>query len=238
MPWATISPARDITAGEIAAALGSWRGTLSEGAINRRLGCLQRIWRRAQEQGRALHDVPWRRLRLHEPEQGDQSIPPIERAAFLAALPLRTRRLFLFGLLTGLRRGGMLAIDAAQVDRKAGVIHTRSKGRAGGKLTPVPITPRLEALLDEMGVPEVGRLFALTPGMIRRDVAKARAATGLHHVQIRRTRHSFAQDLEDAGFGDAISDALHHSDPRLRRRYSRARIERLADVLRKVQGED
>jgi integrase len=44
-------------------------------------------------------------------------------------------------------------------------------------------------------------------------------------------RHSFAQALENAGAGDMITDALHHSDPRLRRRYAKAKIDRMRERL-------
>jgi integrase len=151
-------------------------------------------------------------------------------------LPYRTATLFRFGFLTGLRRSGMLRIEAKDIDRAAGVIHTWSKGRAGGRYTPVVITAGVAKLLDEIGVPDVGRLFAITPMQIRRDVVKARAATGLADITLRRTRHSFAQDLEDAGEGDSITAALHHSDPKLRRRYSKVRMEKLRGALERAQS--
>lgn len=224
-----------ITVNDITAALASWRGHVSDSTINRRLSFLQRVWLRAEDLWKMkLPHVPWRRLKLAEPDFGDQSIRREHREAFIAALPRRTALLFRFGLATGLRRGGMLRIEAQHIDRENGIIHTWSKGRAGGKHTPIIITDAVALLLDEIGVPDVGRLFAVTQQQVRLDIEKAQRATGLD-VTLRRTRHSFAQDLEDAGEGDAITAALHHSDPKLRRRYSKVRMAKLKEALERAQ---
>jgi integrase len=54
---------------------------------------------------------------------------------------------------------------------------------------------------------------------------------GRPDLLLKDLRHTFAQSLEDAGAGDMITDALHHSDPRLRRRYAKAKIERMRERL-------
>lgn len=219
----------------IAAAAAGWRGQVGDSTINRRLSCLQRIFRRAEDLwGLAVPRVPWRRLRLPEPDHGDRSIRPEHRQAFAAALPERTARLFRLMLLTGLRRGAALRLTAEDVDREARVIRTWSKGKAGGRFTPVPVTPAVAELLAAL--PQQGRLFpGLTNTMIRRDVDKARAATGLAGMVLGRARHSFAQDLEDAGLGDVITAALHHSDPRLRRRYAQVRLDQVRAAVETAQ---
>lgn len=233
------TPLADVTASDVTAAAAAWRKQVSDSTVNRRLGCLRRIWRRAEElwgyQG--LARIPWSRLRLFEPDHGDQSIRHADRATFMAALPERSRRVFALAFLTGLRRRGILRIEAKDIDRASGLIHTWSKGRAGGKHTPVPLTTAIEALLATMGpLPEVGRLFPVSERQLRTDIERARAATGLVHIQLRRTRHSFAQDVEDAGYGDIIQALLHHSDPRVRERYRKVREAKKRDVLEIVQG--
>ena len=70
--------------------------------------------------------------------------------------------------------------------------------------------------------------------MIRKDVERATAATG-YKVTLHQGRHSFAQDLEDAGKGDLITHALHHSDPKLRLRYSHARTDRVRAGIERMQ---
>ena len=77
----------------------------------------------------------------------------------------------------------------------------------------------------------IGRLFPITKQLLRQDWEAARAAIGRPDLRLHDLRHTFAQRLEDAGAGDMISDALHHSDPKLRRRYSHVRLERLRERL-------
>ena len=65
----------------------------------------------------------------------------------------------------------------------------------------------------------------------RNDWEDARAKIGAPHIRLHDLRHTFAQRLEDAGAGDLITDLLHHTDPRLRRRYAEARMDRLRQTL-------
>jgi len=108
------------------------------------------------------------------------------------------------------------------------VIRTVGKGRAGGKENVVPITEEAASILAELTMPDVGRLFPLTRFQVTKDRLRAREAAGVKGFRFHDLRHSFAQDLEDAGLGHFVTDALHHSSPTLRRRYAHAR----QDVLR------
>lgn len=211
---------------------------LAESSINRRIGALQRAWRRAEDLwGWQLPRVAWGRLKGTEPEPRDRSVPRDLRAAFIEALPERTRYLFLLAFHTGLRRGALLYLTAEKYNWAEGIIHTYSKGKGPqGKYTPIPITDAVCAVMQAYGrMPESGPLFPVTLTMIRKDVERATKATG-YKVTLHQGRHSFAQDLEDAGHGEAITGALHHSDPKLKLRYSRQRIDRLREVLEQVQG--
>lgn len=211
------------------------RRYVTDSAINHRLLCLQRLWNRAEDLwGWRLARVPWRRLKLAEPtELPDRSIPrPVIRQVLRNINP-RSRPIVMAARISGLRRGALLRLEVRDVDWNEGIIRAISKGRAGGKLTPVPITRAWRWVLRRNGPVEVGRLFGVSKQLLRQDWEEARAAIGRPHVLFKDLRHSFAQALEDAGAGDIITDALHHSDPRLRRRYSKVRIER---VRQKLEG--
>ena len=234
-------PLATIGSDAIAAIVAGWRTEVSQrkhrpvrpATINRRIGCLQRVWRRAADLWKwRLDSVPWGRLKLDEPEPEDRALTRAEAFVFQAALPPRSRHAFAFALATGLRRGPILRLTMAQFDWPAGVIDTKSKGRAGGKRTTVPITAGVLEVLCAIGcLPRVGRLFPLAADTLRRDLDRARSLTGLRHVRFHDTRHTFAQRLDDAGLGDVITDALHHADPRLRRRYSTAKIDRVRAAI-------
>lgn len=219
---------------QIADAIARWRkpGRLSSATINRYVGFLRRVWGRAPlYHSMKVQPIAWKLLRLDEPEPPDRSVSSAELASYLKALPTRSHRITLWGLFTGLRLGALLKLRREDFDFEAGIIHAVSKGRAGGKPTPIPMTQPVLALLTLGPLPEVGRIFAVTRQMVRKDRETARTEAGLPDFRFHDLRHTFAQTLEDAGLGDAITAALHHSDPRLRNRYSRARIRRTATAV-------
>lgn len=234
----------DVTQDRIATIVAGWRQPvavrgrsrpqlLSPSAINHRLRCLQRVLARAGEVwGYRVHPIAWRRLRLPEAPPRDRSLSIEQRVAYLEALPPRSRPLHLMAFATGLRRGALLKLTRADLDWQRGVIHAVSKGRAGGRPTPFPMTQQVLACFQLMGrLPEVGCIFKVTIGELRKDRERARKAIGLPALRFHDTRHSFAQDLEDSGAGDLITDALHHSTPTLRRRYAQARVDRMRTAL-------
>lgn len=227
-------PAKDITSDRLAEVIGRWRTEVGPATINRRVAVLRRIWNIARDiWGAPVRPIPWRLLTQREPEPRDRSLTLAERRRFFEALPPRTRWPMMLIAATGLRRSAVLRLTRADIDWHRGVIRAVSKGE---RQTIVPLTEAVLAVLQAVGrLPDCGRLFAVRPHEWRRDVAAARANTGLATAGAHPLRHSFAQDLEDAGYGDMITDALHHSTPNLRRRYAKARVERMATVLDKVQ---
>ena len=226
-----------LTSDDIAAVVGRWRGTASPATINRRIAVLRGMWREAVDVWRVpLHPVPWRKLAQVEPEAPDRSLPPDVRQAYLDALPERSRWPSLMALHTGLRKTAVLTLERRHLDFARGVIHARTKGRAGGKDVTVPMTEAVLGLLMAIGrLPEVGRIFPVHDRVLRADRERARQAIGRPDLRTHDLRHSFAQDLEDAGLGDFITDALHHSTPALRRRYAKARTNKLREAIERSQ---
>lgn len=237
------TPAAAVTADRIASVMARWRSEtvhrragvspLSPGAMNRRLSVLQRLWRRAEDLwGAELARIPWGRLKQFEGEPEDRSLTAEERARLIEHWPAGSRHAVLFAMVTGLRRGAVLRLTGRDLDWTSGVIHAVSKGRGKGKPTPIEMTEPVLAVLQSMGrLPEVGRLFPISTRQLRRHLEKAREAARLPTFRFHDTRHSLAQDLEDAGLGDVIPDALHHSSPALRRRYAKARLQRVSAAV-------
>ena len=243
------TPLSAVSAEAIARAIAAWRlppgqrldrdrpprdrRYVTDSTINHRLRCLQRFWARAEDLwGWRLARVAWRRLRLAEPtELPERSIPrPVLRQLLLAIRP-RSRPVVMMARVTGLRRGALLRLQTTDIDWDGSVVRAVSKGRAGGKLTPVPITRAVAWTLRRNGKRGIGQLFGVSKQLLRQDWEEARSAIGRPALLLKDLRHTFAQALEDGGAGDLITDALHHSDPRLRRRYSKARIDRLRQTL-------
>lgn len=248
------TPMTAVTAESIASVIAGWRsspGTLldrhrqpkdrqrvKDSTINHRLLCLQRVWGRAEDLwGWRLARVPWRRLKLPEQsELPDRSIPRPVLRQLLRAINPRSRPIVMAARISGLRRGALLRLEVQDVDWHAEIVRAVSKGRAGGKLTPVPLTRAWRWVLRRNGPRDVGKMFAVSKQLLRQDWQEARAAIGRPDLLFKDLRHSFAQALEDADAGDMITDALHHSDPRLRRRYAKAKIDRMRERLDRISA--
>lgn len=231
------TPLGSVGSDQISAAVAHWRSVpevpkgrkveilVRASTINHRLSCLQRVWNRAADVWNwTMPPVKWKRLRLHEPARAPRANDYELLLAYFEALPPRSRWPSLMAFHTGLRRGGVLRITRADLDYENLVIHTISKGRAGGKPTPVPMTQGVLAVLMAMGrLPEVGQIFTVTIHELRKDRQRTRkrAEVGLTRLRFHDHRHDFAQGLADRGLAGAIPDALHHSDPRVSRIYGK-----------------
>ena len=231
------TPIARVQADHIAAILARWRNDVSDSTVNRRMGTLRAAWRWAADVwGVPLASIPWRRMRLVEPEPSDRSIGASARDMLLAEWPHRSVAVARLALATGLRLSAILRLERKDIDLDRGLIRTIGKGHAGGKENIVPITAAVAEILAGMTLPDVGLLFPLTRHQVTEDRQLARAAAGLPGFRFHDFRHCLAQDLEDAGLGDVITAALHHSSPALRGRYAHARIDKVRQAIEKAQG--
>ncbi len=227
----TDTPIARVQSDHISTILARWRKDVSDTTVNRRMAAIRACWRWATDVwGVPLAPIPWRRMRLAEPEPIDRSIGTDARRRLIEAWPDRSKAVAELSLATGLRLSAVLRIEQRDIDRERGLIRSVTKGRAGGKEVAVPITDEVARILAGLTLPDVGRLFPLSKFQVTRDRVDAREAAGLASFRFHDWRHSFAQDLEDAGLGHFITDALHHSSPTLRKRYAHAR----QDVIREA----
>lgn len=225
------TPIARVQSDHISAILARWRNDVGDTTVNRRMAALRACWRWASDVwGVPLASVPWRTMRLAEPEPNDRSIAVGDRERLIAAWPARSRDVARLAFATGLRLSAVLGLRAQDIDQGRNLIRAVGKGRAGGKENLVPITVEVRTILDGLTVPDVGRLFTMSRFDVARDRLAARKEAGLPNFRLHDARHSFAQDLEDAGLGHFITDALHHSSSTLRRRYAHAR----QDVIREA----
>lgn len=226
------APAESITGDRIAAAVGRWRLERSRGGapkdptINRRMATLRAMTGRAADVwGWQLPRIPWRRLWLAEPEPAGKGVSEHDRERYLAAVAHPAARLALtMEAVSGARIGTVLAMRRADMDWHKGVVRAVTKGRAGGKAVEIPMTEAVLAVIQALGpLPAEGPIFPVRYKTLWTEARLALARIGMEGVQPSHVfRHSFAQDLEDAGEGHHITAALHHSTPALRRRYARS----------------
>ena len=153
----------EITPDLIAGIFGRWRGKVSESTLNRRLAVLRGAWNRAAKVWDwPLRTIAWEVLMFDEPETIERNLTAEEVARLIEAAPQHLAYAIEMAILTGLRRGAILGLtwDDIHDDRKE--IITKSKGRAGGKVVVVPITPAVDQLLDRIGRQDVRGLSSPT----------------------------------------------------------------------------
>jgi integrase len=146
-------------------------------------------------------------------------------------------------LLTGARRGEVLAAEWNQFDLETG---TWSKPGATTKQKTdhiIPLSAPARQLLADLHKARAGYLFPGRLGEHRRDIKNAWAAicksAGIKGLRVHDLRHSFASSLAGAGYGLHIIGALlGHTQPSTTHRYShltddplRAATERAGAIL-------
>jgi integrase len=137
-------------------------------------------------------------------------------------------------VLAGLRRGEVVQLRSADVNRIARTIRIeRGKGRDGGKTRVAYMPPQLVMMLAAYDAErEAGGFAAATPyfltvrgtaiadGAIRRLFARMRAKTGIH-VSPHMLRHTYVTLLRQAGVADRLTmDLAGHSSLAMTQRYS------------------
>jgi len=243
------TPATQVQPSHVAAIVARWRGSVSPatkrplapGTINGRIDALRVAWGYASDVlGVPLARIPWRALRLAEPEPPDRSIGPAAVARLLAAWPERTRPLAELLFATGMRFGAAYRLERRDIDLERAILHSRTKGRGGGKPIVVPLTTRAVAVLERLlcSHPEcsrVGRIWSFSFHQFRWDRERARDAAGLPRWRAHDARHEVGQQLENAGLGQHVADALGHTSQSYRRRYAKARPDVTREALERAQ---
>lgn len=226
----------------VAEVISLWRSTgkVSDSTINRRMAVMSGAWNRATDLwGWNLPRIPWKRLKLVEPDAEDRSLTEAEQARLLSECPDHVRHAALLSLLTGLRLAPILQMSWEDVDFDRGVISAKSKGRGGGKFTPVGITPELQSLLEEIGPRDIGPIITYDGRRLRsikRAWRNARKRAGLDHVRFHDLRHTFAQELmDDSGNLSLVTDALHHTNSKTTKRYAHRRLQQVTTALTAMQ---
>jgi len=186
--------------------------------------------------------MPWRRLRLQEPDREPPYVPPLVRDAIMDhALP-HVRLAMQIALATGWRRASVLRLRWEHVDWHRGIVHGRGKGPAGGKALVHPLTGELEAILMQAGpCPTTGPVVQWhgKPVLdIKRGFAAARTAAGYPDVLFRNLRHSVAQEILAAtGSLDLAGAVLAHSQPSVtRKHYARVQVDAIRAALQARHG--
>lgn len=197
--------------GEVAAAIkaAGMKDGLKPATINRRLAILRRVARLAfRVWGWLDQDVSGRVTLLPGEEQRHVYLKPLEARRLLAAARGKVRDAIRWALLTGLRRGELLAVTPESFQDGALVINVTKSGRP--RIVPLP------GELDAKRFPH-----GLTKDELRNGFEAARKKAGLAHVRFHDLRHTYASWLIQGGaMPTAVRDLLGHSSLAVTSRYS------------------
>jgi integrase/recombinase XerD len=184
-----------------------------------------------------VQNIPWPRVAQKLPAVIDRD----HVQALLAKIePLEYRMVVMTAYGTGLRISEILALEARDIDGKAGLIHVRHGKGDRPRLVPLP-RRLLAALRDYWRVERPrGRLLfpgqrpdkRLCPDTVRRAVHCAAAELGIHRrVTMHAFRHSFATHLLESGEDlRTIQVLLGHRSIRNTTRYLQVSARHLASV--------
>jgi integrase len=221
---------------------------------------------RMQENGRISSD-PLAGVKRGNAAKGKKTrarraLLPEEAQVLLAAAPVGRRRIYLFAMLSGLRRGELKDLRWGDLRLTAPIpfIQLREEQTKNEKADALPLHHALIRILDEMGAGDENVLvFGVMPDMksLARDLLNAGVATlcddptkGIKigkgkYVNIadsrgRRTdfhafRHTFKTWVDRTGCTEATSDALtRHGDKTVGDGYRHAELADMAEALASV----
>jgi len=221
-PWVDgkrASEARQVAA----AAVKGLRAHYAAATINRSLSALQKGLHLAWESGITPEDYSQHVKRLPENNQRDVHLT-VEQVNSLAEHASESVRAAIWiALLTGCRRGEILAIKAEDIGADAITI------RAGNTKTlrtrMVPIIPALRPWLDSLPL-------ALNFEGLKTGFRRAREAAGMPEVHFHDLRHSCATILLASGADlYTVAKVLGHSTIKMTERYAHHQIGAQRDAL-------
>lgn len=199
------------------------RGHYAAATINRSLGCLKRALRVAWERGQCAEDWSGHVKRLPEHNARDVYLTVEQVGVIAAHASEATRAAIWIALLTGCRRGEVLAIT--QADIGADSITIRAGNTKTLRTRTVPIIPALRPWLAHVPL-------ALNFEGLKSGFRRAREAAGMTHVHYHDLRHSCATILLSLDTPlDVVRDILGHTTIKTTERYAHAVVHRQRSAM-------
>lgn len=201
--------------------------------INRELAYLQAAYRHCNRfHKQPMPDIDWKNLKAAEPTWRRRFLAREEEApALLAVLPVNVREIVICAIVTGLRKGNILALDWDEVNLRERQITVLIKG---GKEHIVTIPPALMAILSTKKSRK-GKVFDTT-NFRRRWEAGVKAA-GLKNFRFHDLRHTFASWARKNGVDlPTLKEALNHSDISMTMRYANVEPDEVVTTFDRVSA--
>jgi integrase len=152
------------------------------------------------------------------------------------------RKIVIFALNTGLRRGEIFNLKWADVDRERGLIIVQESKSGKKRFVPMNITVRLLLL----GLGHISDYVFPSPktggklNQIKRSFRRALNLAGIENFRFHDLRHTFASRLASVGKANPFDmmEVLGHADIRTTAIYTHANNEALRDSVGKLDGKN
>ncbi|ARS53535.1 tyrosine-type recombinase/integrase [Kushneria konosiri] len=203
---------------------------LAQSTINNRIQVVKRVLSLAYREWDWL-DLPLDgKLRKPSPKnERHVYLTELELAELLEAVPKRyevERQVILLAMLTGMRRGELLALEPSNV--YSGRIVLKPNQTKNGKPRVIPLSDEAQLLVGALP-------FATTSDKVRGAFEKAREAIGRPDIRFHDMRHCYASLLASKGETlTSIRDLLGHSSLTVTSRYAHADPARWDSVMAKL----
>jgi integrase len=198
-------------------------------SINRTVTTLQGVHNRAAKSWEVtVKVIDWKGAKTKEIPR-TRWLPREEAQHLLAALPIHIRRVVLFLLTVGLRRGEAFRLRWVDVDLENASIVVRIKG---GQTRMVQLSPEAAMVLHES--PRDG-VLVFDATNFRKHFEAARRAAGIEDFRWHDLRHTFATWLGQSGAPlEVIRDQLCHSNIAVTQRYRHVAQPEVRAALQKL----
>jgi integrase len=203
--------AQDITVDEIRRFQAEERERgLSNGAINRSVSALRRMFNLARKEER-LRDVPYFPM-LKESAPREGFIERVQYDTLRSALPDYLKLPLALGFYTGMRRGEVVRLKWERVDLLRNRIELRAGETKNGEARSVPIVPELRSLLEhtrrqgEFVCSRTTRRGHVIPlGDFRKSWERACGKAGLGGLLFHDLRRSAVRNLVNSGVPEKVA---------------------------------
>lgn len=206
--------------------ISDMQGHYAAATINRSLGALKRGLRLAWERGLCADDYSAHVKRLPEHNARSIYLDVTQVAAIAAHASEAVRAAIWIALLTGCRRGEVLAIRAEDIGPDTITIHAGNTKTQ--RTRTVPIVAALRPWLEHVPLP-------ITFEGLKSGFRRARTAADMEHVNFHDLRHSCATILLGLDVPlDVVRDILGHTTIKTTERYAHALVHRQRSALDKL----
>lgn len=169
---------------------------------NRHHSFLRSMLNKAIEWGKLSGANPAAKLKQErEPNHRLRFLSEEEVARLLYVCHARIFPVVACALLTGMRKGEILALDWEHIDLERGIIYVlQSKS---GKAREIPVSPKLDRVLRDLGPAGKGSVFEVPEITLRRAFARALRDARIENFRFHDLRHTFASHYGDEDRGSA-----------------------------------